>query len=249
MSDEGIPPTPPAPPVPESMDEPPGPPPEDTGRPGNPWEQREQLGFVPGLIEGIKAFVTAPGETFSRTIKSGDVASPLIFAVILSTAMALIGQIWAMLFGATLLSALPIPAEAEGVLSMLAVTSGFSIMAIFVVTPIFTVIGVFIGGGILHLMLMLVGGMGESDAGFEGSLRTVAYGSGVGQLAQIVPFIGGMVSMVWTVVLLVTGAMRLHGTSQGKAVAAVLMPVVLCCVCGAALFFFGAFAAIMGANS
>jgi len=91
-----------------------------------------------------------------------------------------------------------------------------------------------------------MGGLGESDAGFEGSLRTVAYGSGVGQLAQIVPFIGGMVSMVWTVVLLVVGAQRLHGTSQGKAVAAVLLPVVLCCICGVALASFGVLAAIMG---
>jgi hypothetical protein len=97
-------------------------------------------------------------------------------------------------------------------------------------------------------MLMMVGGLAESDAGFEGSLRTVAYGSAVGQLAQIVPIIGGMVSLLWTIVLLVTGAMRLHGTTQGKAVTAVLLPLLLCCACGAMLFFFGAFAAIMGAN-
>ena len=249
MSDEGgSPPTPPAPPVPESMDEPPGPPPPGEGRPGNPWEQRQQLGFVQGLIEGVKAFVTAPGETFSKTLKSGDVASPLIFAVILSTAMKLVVWAWSMLFHASLLSVLPIPAEMEASLGWMFAVSGFSYIAIFIVTPIFTVVGVFIGGAILHLMLMLVSGLEESDAGFEGSLRAVAYGSSVGQLAQIVPIIGGFISLIWTIILMVTGAMRLHGTNQGKAVAAVLLPIVLCCVCAAMLFFLGAFAAIMGAN-
>ena len=68
-------------------------------------------------------------------------------------------------------------------------------------------------------------------------------------MAQIVPIIGGFISMIWTIVLMSIGAMRLHGTSQGKAVAAVLMPIVLCCVCGGALAFFGVFAAFMGANS
>ena len=250
MSDEGgMPPIPPSPPVPASMDEPPGPPPGDSSRPGNPWEQRQQLGFVQGLIEGVKAFVTAPGETFGKTLKNGDVASPLIFAVILSTVMKLIGWVWSMLFQASILSVIPIPAEMDAYLGWMFAASGFGFIAIFIITPIFTVIGIFIGGAILHLMLMLVSGIGESDAGFEGSLRAVAYGSSVGQLAQIVPFFGGIVSMVWTVVLLVIGAMRLHGTSQGKAVAAVLLPVVLCCACAAAMFFFGAFAAIMGANS
>jgi hypothetical protein len=227
----------------------PPPPSGGGGRQGNPWENREELGFLQGLIEGVKAFVTAPGATFSETFKSGDMASPLIFAVILSTAMALVGQIWAMMFGASLLAALPIPPEAEGMLGMLAVGSGFSIISVFIITPIFTAIGVFIGGAILHLMLMMVGGLNSSDAGFEGSMRTVAYGSSVGQLAQIVPIIGGLVSMVWTVTLLVIGAMRLHDTTQGKAITAVLLPVVLCCVCMMVLFSFGAFAAIMGANS
>jgi hypothetical protein len=140
MSEEGgIPPTPPAPPESETMHEPPEPPSGPTNRPGNPWEQREQLGFVQGLIEGVRAFVAAPGDTFSKTMKSGDVASPLIFTVVLSTTMALVGQIWGLMFGASLLSILPLPPEAEGMLGWMAATSGFSIAAVFIVTPNFTV--------------------------------------------------------------------------------------------------------------
>jgi hypothetical protein len=37
--------------------------------------------------------------------------------------------------------------------------------------------------------------------------------------------------MVWALVLYVMGIERLHRTTQGKAIAAVLIPVVLCCGC------------------
>jgi hypothetical protein len=42
----------------------------------------------------------------------------------------------------------------------------------------------------------------------------------------------GRSSLVWTVILFVTGFSIAHRTTQGKAVLAVLLPVVMCCVMG-----------------
>ena len=56
------------------------------------------------------------------------------------------------------------------------------------------------------------------------------------------PFAGGLIAMVWAIVLETIGLATLHRTSYGKAVAAVL-PLLICCVC---LFFaFGTIVALI----
>lgn len=228
------------PPPPPHDPPPPGPPPAAPA--GNAWERRGSLGFVNGLVEAVKGFIVAPGATFDQTRRSGDLASPLLFAVLLSTVAAVIGQIWAMLIGTSFLSMLP--AEMREGLGVLMVSSGAGLVMSIVMVPIVTVIGVFIGSAILHLMLLLVGGTESSTAGFEGSLRVVCY-SGVGQLGRIVPVLGGLIATVWTVVLLVIGLTRLHGTSEGKAIAAVLLPLVICCLCAIGALMMGIGGAVL----
>lgn len=217
---------------------PPPPPPEAPapGRPGNDWERRGELGFLNGLVGAVKAFVTSPGEAFSQTRKSGDLGSPLVFAVLVAVVTAMIGQIWAMLLGTSMLTMLP--AEFQEGLGLFMMSSGAGFIVGLIVMPVVTVIWVFLWGAIVHVLLVLVGGLDSSDAGFEGSLRVVAYSS-VGNLAKLVPVIGDLISIVWMIVLMVIGLNRIHGTSEGKAVAAVLLPVVLCCVCAAGVLMVG----------
>jgi len=53
-----------------------------------------------------------------------------------------------------------------------------------------------------------------------------------------------LIAVVWWIVLAVLGITRLHRTTQGKAIAAILIPLVLCCggllllamIAGAAFF-------------
>ncbi len=249
--DEGLPPTPsdpmepPAPP-PASTPPPVDPPGESSERPGNDWERRTEVGLLEGLVAAIKGFIFAPGETFEKTRESGDLGSPLLFAILIGFVMAIIGQIWGMFFGVSLLSILP--EEAREAVGMFLATSGFSFFASIIIVPIFTVIGIFIYGAILHLMLLLVGGLEKSSSGFEGSIRVVAYAQ-VATLAQIVPVIGGMISFFWGLFLGVIGVTRLHRTSDGKALLAVILPIILCCACVMAMIMFGGVAAFMGANN
>lgn len=53
----------------------------------------------------------------------------------------------------------------------------------------------------------------------------------VSSLAQVVPVVGGLIALVWNIILQVIGLVRMHRTTQGKAVGAVLIPIGLCCVC------------------
>jgi hypothetical protein len=46
-----------------------------------------------------------------------------------------------------------------------------------------------------------------------------------------VPVFGGLITFVWTIVLGVIGITSLHKSSQGQAIAALLIPLTLCCLC------------------
>ena len=96
--------------------------------------------------------------------------------------------------------------------------------------PIFGVIAVFIWSGLIHLCLLMVGGLKQSQAGFEGTLRCVSYAQVVAPL-QIIPFLGGLAAMVWALVLEAIGIMKQHRATELQAILGVLLPFVLCCVC------------------
>ena len=96
-----------------------------------------------------------------------------------------------------------------------------------VVWPIATAIGVtvalFVASAVVHVCLMMVGGLTNSTSKFEGTFRAVAY-SGVAMLAQAVPFAGGLIALVWGFFLNVKGIVRMHRTTPGRAAAALLIP-------------------------
>ena len=222
----------PAPPAP------PAPPPA-----GLPWEERGRVGFATGLVETIRLFVTEPGTAWTRTRRSGDLASPIFFAILLGWLGIALQSVWNLVFpfGGRFL----LPEHFGRGLGFLFATSLFGLALRVILAPIFLVIGLFVASAIVHLFLMLFSGTKDSDAGFEGTLRSLAY-SHVAQLALVVPIAGGLVAMVWAIFLNTLGLAALHRTSQGKALAALLLPLVLCCVC-VALAFMGLFAAIFGA--
>ena len=200
---------------------------EPAGPQGNPWERRASVGTANGFVETLKLFVTSPGAAFSQTLRKGDYGSPLLFAILVGWIGLTIGQIWETLMGASILSM--IPADVRGYLPMVPGTAaGFLIGVVF--APVYIIIGLFLFSAIVHLCLVIVGGLKRSTAGFEGSFRVVSYAT-VAQLANLIPVAGGLICFVWTLVLATLGLQELHETSQGKAVVAVLLPVVLCCAC------------------
>ena len=213
-------------------------PPQSAAPQGNPWERRASLGLADGFIQTLKLFATAPTEAFAQTAKRGDFGSPLLFAVIVGWIGIAIGQIWEVLMGASILSMMP-PEVRSYVPFVPGSAAGFIMSVIF--APVYIIVGIFVWSAILHLCLVIVGGLGKSVAGFEGTFRVVSY-STVAQLANLIPVAGGMISLVWSLVLAIVGLQKLHDTSSGKAVAAVLIPAALCCVCAgmaAAALIFG----------
>ncbi len=237
--------TPPAPPAPPSY----APPPPGGGSgdgPRLPWDDRDRLGFVGAFIETVKLTVTAPGDAFRRLRADGDYFGPLFYGLILSWIGMFFGQLWNLLMGSALTSMM----GDFGAMGMAAGTSLVQMVVVLVVWPFIYAIILFLSAGIYHLCLMLVGGVGDSPTGFEGTFKVVAF-SAVTNLCNIVPFIGGLIALVWMIILLTVGFTEAHRTSQGKALAGALLPIVFCCLCGVLIaVIFGASIAAMiaGAN-
>lgn len=245
--DQSFPPPPPEPPEP-----PPAPSRYDYDAPPPrpavqllPWERRQELGFLPALIETVKLVIKSPREAFARAERTGDYVSPILFAVILGWLGTLVSLVWQMLFGS--LNMLSMMGNHEGAGTQMAITGGV-LLAIALLSPIFILIALFIGAGILHLCLMLVKGLDDSQTGFEGTMRAVSY-SGVAQLAQVIPFFGGLISAAWAIALYIIGFTAVHRTTTQKAVIAVLLPVLLCCVCFGILMVLGVGSALVGSGA
>jgi|GEM_PF-623845 len=215
--------------------------------PGNPWDQRDKLGFVPALIENVKLFALNPSEAWARTRRTGDYVGPVIFGVLIGWVGYILSWFWSLLLGNALNTWMMsmMPPEAREQMGMSMMMSGGASFLWVIFYPILGLIGIGIGSLILHGCAMLVGATAESDAGLEGTVRVVCFAA-VANLASIVPLVGGLIGLVWIIFLLTLGVSTLHRTSQGKALLAVLLPLIVCCVCCAAFMFFGVGAGVLG---
>ncbi len=220
---------------------PPPPPPPAGGT--LPWENRGTMGAPEAFLETVKAFATNPRDTWSRTRESGDFGMPLLFAVIVGWIGAAANAIWGSIF---LRGAIPVlPPEVASRFPFGRMPLGGTFLAVrLIVAPIGVVIGLFIGSAILHVCYLIVGALKGSTAGFEGTFRVAAYSS-VASLGQIIPIVGGLIALVGWILLATFGGAKIHRTTEGKSLVAILIPIVLLCVCGV-LAMVGIFAAIAG---
>jgi len=120
--------------------------------------------------------------------------------------------------------------------------AGLAVVGLFM--PFIIIIGIFLWSGFLHLILLMVRGAG---GGFEATFRAVAYSYGA-YLFLAIPFCGGLIASVWSIIVAIIGLKEAHGTSGGKAAFAVLFPLILCCVAVVLLMvvIFGTLAASVG---
>jgi hypothetical protein len=95
-----------------------------------------------------------------------------------------------------------------------------------ILAPLFVVIGTFIGSAILHVCLMIVGGAKQS---FETTFRVICFVEGSVSPLLVIPFCGGLIAGIWKIVLYCIGLARAHETDTGRAVIAVLLPLIICC--------------------
>jgi hypothetical protein len=211
-------------------------PPPYGGPPGgsNPWERRHEIGFLTALIETTRQVLAEPTAFFRAMPITGGLGSPMLYAVIIAYVGLAASTIYNVVFRSVLSSSLT-RMGGGGELERLApfLQGGTSLIVNLLFGPVFIVIGLFISAGLFHLVLLAFGG---ATRGFEATFRVAAF-SQAASIFNIIPACGGLISLVYTLVLLIIGLSEAHQISRGKGAAAVLVPfVVICCCCvGAAL--------------
>jgi hypothetical protein len=199
------------------------------GTPGSglPWEHRQELGLVKAFVDTVIMLLSKPAEAFGMMKTEGGLMDPLFFALIGGCA----GMVVAFLFQLVFQSIGFMASRDSGILGM-----GMGIWVVFglVLMPLIFVCWLFIWSGILHLCLMMLGGAKKP---FETTFRVVCFSSGSAYLFAVVPVCGRVVAPVYNIVLQCMGVARAHETDTGKAVMAVLLPVIVCCG-GVLLLFF-----------
>ena len=185
---------------------------------GLPWEHRQQFGFFKAFFDTVSVLLMKPSEAFVMMKREGGLTDPLLFALIGTSA----GTIVSTLFQIGLQSILGIGGS-NNIVAMfgMGVVVGFLIL-----TPLFMAAGMFLGSAILHLCLMLLGGANKP---FETTFRVVCFSCGSAYLFSIIPFCGGYITPIYNIVLECIGISRVHEITMGKAVLAVLLPLIVCC--------------------
>ncbi|MEM9553003.1 MAG: YIP1 family protein [Acidobacteriota bacterium] len=246
-SDSPTPPPPASPHNPYAPPSAPGGPPVVGGGDRLPWLDRSQLGWGAALIETVKLIVQDARGAFARVRPDGDYVSPFLFGLFIAWVMTIIGQIWSFAFSGLWTGMLGGLEGMEGMGAMGAVGFAQVVMVAFLFPIIYPII-ILISSGIYHLGLMVLGGLNDSESRFEGTFNVMSY-SQVATLANIVPIVGGLVAFGLQVYFNYHGFMQVHRTSSGKALAAALLPIILCCVCVIAMIMAAGGAAFMGAAS
>jgi len=219
---EDLPPLPP--PLPAAGEVPPG----GDGGAGTPWERRDQLGFVPALVETTGQVLLHPTDFFRRMPVSGGLGAPVLYALIVGYLGIVVQAVYQAVLNVGLGSALRGFGERSPLGPLGPVLQGGAGLVVQIVLgPIFLLMGLFIGAGIYHLILMV---MGQAKQAFEATLRVVSYGHAA-SVVMLLPFCGGLVAALWWLVIGIIGLSEAHGIGRGSAAVAILAPIVLACCC------------------
>lgn len=211
-----------------------------------PWENRERIGWLSGLIETTRQVLFSPGEFFRSMPTVGGIGAPLGYGVLAGYAGLVLASLYQLVFQSVFASWAGRFGQGhtpfERWLPMMGQGLGFALQL--VLGPLFVLIGIFIASAILHVFLLLFGG---AQRGFEASFRVMCYSEATA-FAQVIPMCGGFVTAVWWIVVTIIGLSEAHATGKGQAAAAVLVPIVLVCCCciGALALMAGGIAGLAG---
>jgi hypothetical protein len=191
-----------------------------TPRSGLPWDQRQQKGLFKAFIETLQMVLSKPADAFTAMKREGGLGDPLLYGLIGGSFGFIIYFMYNLVF-----QSLGTFVDRSNPLAHM-IGAGVGGIIFIICGPIFVLIGIFIGSAILHVCLMLVGGAKQS---FETTFRVVCFAGGSVNPLLVVPFCGGFIVGIWKIVLYCIGLARAHETDTGRAVLAVLLPLIVCC--------------------
>jgi hypothetical protein len=168
---------------------------------------------------------------------------------------ACVGLLYLVIFGAIsmgfALGGIPVGGKGGGgPFASSAMAAGFS-LGIGIAYAIFITIGAamgaavrpFLWGGLHHLLLLLLGGVGERKS-FMHTVKVAAYAEGASMPWIWVPIAGPFIAVFFGIKDLVVGYDEVHKCGIGKALLVLFAPLLCCCGCWLLVALFGAMPAL-----
>jgi len=188
---------------------------------GIPWERRAEVGFFAALLETIRLVLLEPAKAFASMAPTGGLGAPLFFFVLVGSIGGLAGVFYQMALNSISPAGTP-EEQAMAALFGSAAMIGGSIMFM----PVLLAAVAFVTAALIHLALMILGG---ANRPFESTFRVVCYAGGATAVLQLLPVCGALAATIWNFVLMIIGISEVQKIGKGRAVAAVLLPTLVCC--------------------
>ncbi len=187
---------------------------KEVPRKGSPWENRSELGLWQGIYQTIKEVLFSPDTLFSNLHFKGGLSEPLAFGLLIGSLGRMFNSFWLFLMVSGGL--LPL---SDFIFVQFTVGSIFLRIMIFI--PLFVIIRMFISSAVWHLLLLVVRG---GNNGYEATFRVISY-SQAAQVWGLIPFVGGLISMIWQLIVQIVGLREIHETTYLKVILAFLIPI------------------------
>lgn len=199
--------------------------PDEEFREGNEpaWEERESIGFFPAIARTVSSVLMRPSQTFASMKRTGGLANPLLYFVLLSSAMFAVSALYQMAAvsfnPATLAATSPAPHVSKGAFSV-------ALVGMILISPALYVLSAFISSGITHLCLKMLGG---ANRPFETTFRVICYAQASAMVFNLLPLCGGLIGVIWGAYTIIIGLKESQNISGWKATLAITLPGLLCC--------------------
>ena len=194
---------------------------------GLPWE--EPNAGLGSIVPTTVRIIASPIEAFAQMSLTVDLVRPIAYFVTWALIGACISQIWSFVFFDFFVGVVRSFAgsQFERFAPFLQRPGSLQLVLGLVITPLVALIVLFVWAALVHLALTLLGG---ANRGFAATLRVMCYAQTT-QLAVVLPGVGGLIAFVWRLILEIVGLSQAHKTEGWKAALAVVLPLLLCCVC------------------
>lgn len=176
-----------------------------------PWPAPEGMSTLEALGQTWSGVVLHPRRFFSLMPIEGPLSPPVVFQLLIAVAAAGANTFWRTI--------LPFP----GSFGMTESAPSDPLVVFLLSAPIALALTV-LGAGLIHIGLIVLGARRHGPAA---TLRILLFTSAT-SLFALVPWIGVWIGAVWGLAIAVIGIREVHGTSTGRATAAVLAPILGC---------------------
>ncbi len=195
------------------------------GSPGKPshetiaWENLGNLGIARALFTTCKECLVSPFAFFEKFGPKPNAKMSFLYALILGSIGSLLGFIWTALIMAWL------PLDIPWLNSFS--SKAYSATGLIFI-PFFSAFKTVISAVYFQTLLVLTGSRKRNLAS---TFSIVCYTESAAVL-NVIPGLGGLLSLVWSFVMLAAGLNRVHKISTLKAALIILLPLLMICIIG-----------------